>query len=128
MRIWKLLTQSAALLVSIPLLASNSYAQDSYRAVAVNANGGWGAAWNHPTRASAEQAAIKRCYRESGSGCRTAGWSRNACIALATTGNGGYGWGWATQRAKASSIALEKCRSYNPNGYCRIQVANCPGD
>ena len=81
-------------------------------------------AWNEQTADGARQSALKECERQGGgSGCRQAGWFRNACGALAIGDHNGYGTGGGETNAKAEDSALSNCRASNRN--CRIEISRC---
>jgi serine/threonine-protein kinase len=110
---------SASILVLEGLMAGVAIAQqDRYGAIATSASGGWGYAYDYPTRQQAEQKALKECGK---SDCQVQVWFKNACGAVVKDPQGNLGWGWATTREQAEASALSGCGT----GTCRIQVRAC---
>ena len=116
------------------LLASESIAPDSgaagdlHGSIAFSQLDGGGyayaIAWNEQTTDGARQSALQECERQGGgSGCRQAGWFRNACGALAIGDHNGYGTGGGETNAEAEESALSNCRASNRN--CRVEVSRC---
>lgn len=98
--------------------AGAAFAADMYGAIATNdATGAWGYAYNYPTRAQAEAAALQECGER---GCAVEVWFANACGAVAKDGRT-VGWGWSESRAEAEAKALSACGS----GACKIEVWAC---
>ena len=84
----------------------------------------FGIAWNAQGSEAARRSAIEECERQGGgSGCREAGWFRNACGAIAIGDHNGYGTGWGETNATAEDSALSNCRSANRN--CHVEVSRC---
>jgi hypothetical protein len=73
------------------------------------------------TLEEASQIAGESC----GSDCRRAGYSRNACVALAIRSGDGKCWGsnWGDSLQEARDKALQICRGYGCD--CRIIFSEC---
>jgi hypothetical protein len=107
-------------LLALVLQTAPAAAQDYYGAIAYsNSNGAMGWAYDHRSRAAAENDALARC---SGS-CRIAIWFRNACAAIATSPDHAYGTGWSTSRREAEGIAMNVCRQHSGN--CSVERWIC---
>jgi len=87
--------------------AANNYGAIAY-SPSTRAHG-W--AYDYPSRAAAERAALANCRRQA-SDCTVPIWFRNACGALAI-GPNGYGTGWGTSRGLAERYALSSCRRHS---------------
>jgi len=98
--------------------ATAASAEDMYGAIATNdATGNWGYAYDYPTRAQAEAAALQQCGEQ---GCQIDVWFANACGAVAKDGRH-VGWGWAGTRAEAEAKALSGCGTRA----CHVEVWAC---
>ena len=100
------------------LSASAASAEDMYGAIATSdETGAWGYAYNYPSRAQAETAALQECGE---AGCQIEVWFANACGAVAKDGRS-VGWGWAASRAEAEAQAISACGT----GACKVEVWAC---
>lgn len=98
--------------------ATAAGAKDMYGAIATNdETGAWGYAYNYPTQAQAEAAALRKCGEDD---CKVDVWFANACGAVAKDDRT-LGWGWAKTRAEAEAQALSACGT----GACEVKVWAC---
>jgi len=75
--------------------------------------GAHGYSYNHPSRAAAENRALKECSSRS-QGCKVTIWFRNACGALAR-GDTGWATAWARTNILAEQQAVRTCSQYSEN-------------
>ena len=102
------------LAVSIIVLAlpCAALAQNYFGAIAYSSSTrahGW--AKDHPSRESAEKAALAGCEKHA-QDCKAVLWFRNACGAFAE-GPRGPGWGWAETAEAAERAALKSCAAHS---------------
>ncbi|VXD19127.1 conserved exported hypothetical protein [Planktothrix serta PCC 8927] len=110
---------SASVFILEGLMAGVALAQpDHYGAIATSASGGWGYAYDYPTRQQAEQKALRECGK---SDCQVQVWFKNACGAVAKSPEGNLGWGWASTPEQAQAYALTECGT----GTCKIETWAC---
>jgi hypothetical protein len=98
--------------------AQQAAAQDMWGAVAYGAGGAWAYAYDFPSRAAAQRAALQRC----GGRCGNVLTFVNSCGAYAV-GNGAYGWGNDSTREAAIERAMYECRIRT--GGCQLRVWAC---
>jgi hypothetical protein len=105
-------------------IAGAAPALAQYGAIAYDiANGRWGATWNQPTPAAAQEHAMRDC---NSGGCQIRlAIGPHQCGALATTENR-KGWGTAihASRDSAKLSALENCQRAN-SGECLVRAWDC---
>lgn len=114
----------AALLVTL-IVPCAGHAADYFGAIAYSAETrqyGW--ANNHPSRDSAEQAALPVCRKGGVTDCRVVVWFRNGCGALAV-GAGGFGADWDARKEPAEKKALAACAKRSPK--CTLTRSFCTG-
>ncbi len=107
-----------ALVVTIvPAIA----AADNFIAVYINPNDLSWASGQGQSLDEASKIAADSC----GSGCRRAGYSRNACVALAIRSDSGTCWGcsWGNSENEAKRKALEICKGHGCS--CRVIFSEC---
>ena len=107
----------ALALITFPVVA----AADKFLAVYINQND---LSWASGMGNSLEEAsgiAAESC----GSGCRRAGWSRNACVALAIRNDSGTCWGsmWGNSEDEAKRKALDICKGHGCS--CGVIYSEC---
>ena len=92
-------------------------------------DGLYGYAFNHPTRAAAENAARAECERKAGraGACAVRTVFDNACGAMATGNFGEWGVASAPTIAAARTEATAQCDSHLPTEPCKVMVAVCSG-
>lgn len=90
-------------------------------------DGGYGYAFNHPSRAAAELAARVQCDRAAGrSGpCAIRAYFDRSCGALATGNYGEWGSAIASTAAAAGKAAAGQCDSHLPTQPCKVLVSIC---
>ena len=115
----------AALCLAALLASAEARSAGAMGALAVDSaqGAGWGASWNHPSRASAARGARAKC----GSQCTIVLYFWNACGAWAadqTPGSTVSGWGIAYSVAAARSEALRQCRKRGGSA-CQARVWAC---
>lgn len=93
-------------------------AGDCWGAVAHGPNGAWAYAINYASRATAANAAEKRCRGR----CTNVLTFHNSCGAYAL-GRGGYGWGNGQSKETAQQKAMSECRARAEQ--CVISVWGC---
>src|SRR5260221_12532065 len=69
----------------------------------------YGNAYDYPSRATAEAAALKSC-QQIAAGCEVVLWFYNNCGSLATTADGTYGTGYGAAKYLAEGYAIQVCR------------------
>jgi hypothetical protein len=95
-----------------------------YKAIAFsNVNGGYGYAYGHSTRRSAEIAALGFCRPNGGRSCRIVAWTNLSCIALATGRRYGYGVAWGNSSGAVRSRAVAECRARDRG--CALTTVTC---
>jgi hypothetical protein len=117
-------SQLAALFIA-SMVASAGHGADYFGAIAYSAQTrqyGW--ANNHPSRDSAEQAALPVCRKGGVDDCRVVVWFRNGCGALAV-GVRGFGADWGESKAPAEKKALAACARRSPK--CTLTRSFCTG-
>lgn len=77
----------------------------------------YGFSFDHPTRAAAEERAVREC---AGSHCQSMMWFANGCGALAT-GRERYGAATGASRREAERKALAQCTADD----CRVLTWSC---
>lgn len=85
-----------------------------------------GSAYDYPSRASAEAAALKSC-RQIAAGCEVVLWFYNTCGSLATTTDGTYGTGYGAAKYLAEGYAMQGCRQQGGGNDCAVQRTICTG-
>lgn len=106
---------------SAPASTTNT-SGNTYGAIAISESTmAWGSSWNATSQAEAERTAIEYCGR---SDCRSVNWFRNACGALAMSGNRAWAADWGATQEEARSKALAACRSSGGTS-CQIQNTTC---
>ena len=92
-------------------------------------DGLYGYAFNHPTRAAAENAARAECERKAGraGACAVRTVFDNACGAMATGNFGEWGVASAPTVASARKEATAQCNAHLPTEPCKVLVAVCSG-
>ena len=91
-------------------------------AIATADDGNYGQAWNYPSRAGAEAAALRECQKE-GPNCivRT---SFTNCAAVARGDDGALGWAKYNYMDDAVNAAYEECNERS-SGECRLLIKIC---
>lgn len=79
---------------------------------------GYGFATGYDTKDQARAEALKQCKQSGNSNCKVVAWFET-CGAYAASAKY-YGAGWGSTKAKAESMAMEKC-----GGGCKIHVSEC---
>jgi serine/threonine-protein kinase len=97
-----------AALLALAAAGVGTTASDNYGAIAAAPGGAYGYAYDHPSRAQAERAALRECGDDD---CVVKVWFKNNCGAYAR-GRGGEGWAYADSREEAESLALDNCRAH----------------
>lgn len=89
----------------------------------------YGYAFDHPSRASAENAARAQCERKAGrpGACTVRTTFERACGAMATGNFGEWGVASAPTVAAARKEATSQCNSHLPTEPCKVLVAVCSG-
>ncbi|CAN7486447.1 DUF4189 domain-containing protein [Rhizobium sp. LjRoot30] len=117
LRTLTLLMTMAVAATSVPELAF----AESYGAIAYSRRtGALGWSYDHPSRRSAERAAMGNCGRGD---CKVL-WFRDACGAVAA-GPDGWGSGWGTNRRRAEREAVNSCSQYSYD--CEVIRWQCSG-
>jgi len=86
----------------------------------------FGASYDWPSRAGAEDAALKSCGRIA-AGCQVVLWFYNNCGSIATTADGTYGTGYGAAKYVAEGYALQLCRQQGGGNDCAVQRTVCTG-
>ena len=73
---------------------------------------------NQTSKEASQQAAIRACGRRD---CRSIGWVKNGCIALATNNRGGAFSNWGGSPREAQHKTLGSCKGYG----CKILETVC---
>lgn len=85
------------------LSSTAAFAGDMFGAIATTEDSRWGGAYNYPSRAQAEAAALQEC---GASDCVVRVWFKNACGAVAENSSLiGVGWGETRAEAEAQAIS-----------------------
>jgi hypothetical protein len=92
-------------------------------------DGLYGYAFDHPSRASAENAARAQCERKAAraGACTVRTTFDRACGAMATGNFGEWGVATAPTVAGARKEATAQCNSHLPTEPCKVLVAVCSG-
>jgi len=93
------------------------------------ADGLYGYAFDHPSRAAAESAARAQCERKAGraGACTVRTAFDRSCGAMATGNFGEWGVASAATVAAARKEATAQCNSHLPTEPCKVLVAVCSG-
>jgi hypothetical protein len=111
-----------ALVLILALLPGPVLAQDYFGAIAYSqSTGAHGWAKDHPSRETAERAALSACA-ENANDCRPLFWFKNGCGALAVDASAKAGWGWGTTQKLADAEAVKACRKQAKGCKIRRQV------
>jgi len=88
--------------------------------------GSYGYATQQDSKRSALKEARRAC-RKHANDCsrRNTGWTRLACMSLATDPGGGWGMHFGDSKSQARKKALKKCSSYKNNTACKSYVTIC---
>ena len=109
--------------VSLALTGSAAWSADKFAAIAYSrATGVNNVAYNHQSRAAAEDAVLDICRRQAAD-CTAPVWVQNGCVALAVGAGNGFGPGWGSTKAAAEQEALLVCR--NSAKGCAIRRVAC---
>jgi len=108
------------------LAAGPSPAAPRWGAIAT-VDGLYGYAYNHPSRAAAENAARAQCERKAGrtGGCQVRTAFDRACGAMATGNFGEWGVASAPTLDAARRDAAAQCNGHLPTEPCKVLVAVC---
>lgn len=84
-------------------------------------------AWNEDDAKAALRAALEGCRRQTDGGdCRTVGWSRNSCGAIATGDHKTVTIGWSNTAPDSEEAALAECHNSQLN--CKVVASRCAED
>ena len=104
--------------------AAAAPAEAGYGAVAYDQDAGkFGASWNQPTPAGANEAALKAC---ASSGCQVHAVEPKGCGALALRDKD-KAWGGADREKleAAKRDAVAHCQTHTQSGTCTVRVSGC---
>lgn len=115
------------LALAVPAGAAERAPPQSWGAIA-STQGGWGTAFNHASRAAAEQAARTQCERAAGrpaGSCAVRIAFERSCAALATGNFGEWGAAAAASAALAREDAATQCNQHLPTEPCKVVASVC---
>ena len=117
---------AAAIAAALFAFGTAAPAQAGFGAVAYDETSGkYGASWNKPTPAEANEQALKECASEH---CRVYPVEPRGCGALAlSTKDKDKAWGGADRETlpKARSDAIAHCQTHTTAGACTVRVSGC---
>lgn len=105
-------------------LGAGAPAHAGFGAVAYDQHAGkYGAAWNEPTQARANELALKQCASPD---CRVNPVEPKGCGALALSDKD-KAWGGADRQtlAQAKKDAVARCQTHTTDGKCEVRVSGC---
>ncbi len=110
--------------IAVSLLVARVPAHAGFGAVAYDQDAGaYGATWNAPTQAGANEAALKQC---ASANCRVHAVEPKGCGALALSDQD-KAWGGADRETLvlAKRDALARCQESTTAGTCAVRVSGC---
>ncbi|MFC3715219.1 DUF4189 domain-containing protein [Luteimonas soli] len=98
--------------------------ESSWGAIASDNKGIFGILTDLPSRRSAKKAAVEECRRRGGDGCSVNLVFKNQCAAVGASDENAFASGAPTIE-EATARAMQRCRTANGEGECRVFYAGC---